>query len=399
MTAGLLRGVDRAAFCAGFAQRLRSAGMPVGLSEIEAFTRAIGVAPVDTRDRLYRVARSTLLRRHGELPVFDAVFAAVFDSPDFGLDPTARRGSPHADGEQGDRWTRTTGSPTGTQDGTGLPWATRPSVLAGGPDDPVTGPTIEHRLRASAAHELADVPFGELSEAQLMLVGTYLEVALARWPTRRSRRRRPHRGGGEVTLRATVARSRRTGWEPLEVVRTRSGRRPRRVLMLCDVSGSMQPTATAYLHLMRAAVVRSPTEVFAFGTRLTRLTPVLAHRSAERAVQLATERVTDRFGGTRIATTLAALLTERYGHAVRAATVVIISDGWDTDPPEQLERVMARLRRRAHAVLWVNPRVSAPGFAPLVGGMAAALPYCDRLLAGHSLRALTEVVDAVVEAG
>jgi uncharacterized protein len=169
--------------------------------------------------------------------------------------------------------------------------------------------------------------------------------------------------------------------------------------MVCDVSRSMQPTTTAYLHLMRAAAVLSPTEVFAFATRLTRLTPVLAHRSARRAIELATAGVDDRFSGTRIATGVEALLRSRNGAAVRGATVVVASDGWDADPPQALARAMQRLRRRAHAVIWVNPRVAAPGFEPVVGGMAAALPYCDELLSGHSLNALIEVVHAITRAG
>ncbi len=107
----------------------------------------------------------------------------------------------------------------------------------------------------------------------------------------------------------------------------------------------------------------------------------------------------DRFGGTRIATTVDALLRSRHGAALRGATVVIASDGWDTDPPEAMDRAMQRLRRRAHAVIWVNPRVAAPGYEPVVGGMAAALPHCDELLSGHSLRTLIEVVSAITRAG
>jgi uncharacterized protein with von Willebrand factor type A (vWA) domain len=246
---------------------------------------------------------------------------------------------------------------------------------------------------------LADAPFTQLDERQLAAVGAFLEATLPRWPVRRGRRRRRHPGGDRTALRATLQRARRTGWEPVELVRTRAVPRQRRVLMLCDVSRSMQPTTTAYLHLMRAAAVRTPTEVFAFGTRLTRLTAVLAHRSAERAVELATARVTDRFGGTRIATSIDALLRSRHGAVVRAATVVIASDGWDTDPPDALGRAMARLRRRAHALIWVNPRTAAAGYEPLVGGMAAALPHCDELLPGHSLRTLFEVIEAITRAG
>jgi uncharacterized protein len=179
-------------------------------------------------------------------------------------------------------------------------------------------------------------------------------------------------------------------------VRARPVRRPRRVLMLCDVSQSMQAQATAYLHLMRALALVTDAEVFAFATGLTRLTPVLTHRSASVAIEQATARVTDRFGGTRIATNIRALLSSRHGNAARGAIVLIGSDGWDSDPPNRLATELARLHRRAHRLLWINPRVSAPGFEPRVATMAAALPYCDRLLPGDTFRALRHVLDVIV---
>jgi uncharacterized protein len=393
----LLRGVDRATLAVAFAARLRAAGVPVGMPAVEAFTRALGAAPVDSRGRLYRVARATLVRRQSELGIFDAVFAAVFDDLGIRLDPPGRRGPLPAPPAADQAWTP--GGAAGAHepiDG-GLPWVTRPTVLDAVADVPAEA-VLPERM-PSALEAAADVPFGELDDAQLAQVAAFLEAALPRWPVRRGRRRRVSPAGDRIALRATLARARRTGWEPMELVRSRTVTRPRRVLMLCDVSRSMQPTTTAYLHLMRAAALRTPTEVFAFATRLTRLTPVLAHRSAERAVELATGRVADRFGGTRIAANVAALLGSRQGSLVRGATVVIASDGWDADPPDALDRAMARLRRRAHATIWVNPRLAAPGFRPLVGGMAAALPHCDRVLPGHTLRTLLDVIDAVVQAG
>jgi uncharacterized protein with von Willebrand factor type A (vWA) domain len=389
--------VDRAAFAVAFGARLRAAGLPVGVTAVEAFTRALGVVPPMSRGRLYWLARTTLARRHSELEVFDAVFAVVFDAAGPPLDPPSRRGARSPDDAHDQAWAPAAVAPTHAHDSGGLPWVTRPAVLDASPTAP-TGPELADRL-PTGLEALVDAPFNELDERQLAEVGAFLEEALPRWPVRRGRRRRVHPAGDRAALRATMARARRTGWEPLEIVTTRSVTRPRRVLMLCDVSRSMQPTTTAYLHLMRAAALRSPTEVFAFATRLTRLTPVLAHRSAERAVELATARVTDRFGGTRIAGNIAALLGSRHGSLLRGATVVIASDGWDADPPDRLDRAMARLRRRAHAVIWVNPRVAAPDYRPLVGGMAAALPHCDRLLPGHSLGTLFDVIDAVVEAG
>ena len=227
------------------------------------------------------------------------------------------------------------------------------------------------------------------------LLGRWLELALRTWPTRRSRRLAQARGGRRVALRATIARSRRTGFEPIHLIHVDPVHVPRRVVLLCDVSQSMQAQAVAYLHLMRAFTVATDAEVFAFATTLTRLTTVLAHRSAEVAIAGATATVDDRFGGTRIATNLAALLRSHHGESLRGAVVVIASDGWDSDTPEELGTAMARLHRRAHRVVWVNPRAAAPGFEPTVSTMAAALPFCDALLPGDDFASLAQVVAEV----
>jgi hypothetical protein len=175
----------------------------------------------------------------------------------------------------------------------------------------------------------------------------------------------------------------------------RAVRKRRRVLMLCDVSQSMQAQATAYFHLMRALALVANAEVFAFATGLTRLTAVLSHKSAAVAIEQATAKVTDRFGGTRIASNLRALLSSHHGNLARGAIVIIASDGWDSDPAEELAAQMARLRHRAHRVIWINPRVSAPGFEPRVSTMAAALPHCHELLPADTFRSLQQVIDVI----
>jgi uncharacterized protein with von Willebrand factor type A (vWA) domain len=160
----------------------------------------------------------------------------------------------------------------------------------------------------------------------------------------------------------------------------------------------MQPYAAIYLHLMRAAALRGTVmapEVFAFSTRLTRLTPVLSHHCAEVALERANAKVTDRYGGTHLGRSVAALLATPHGSALRGAVVIVASDGWDGDPPEVLARAMARLRRRAHLIVWLNPRAAAPGYRPLAGSMASALPYCDLFLPAHSMSGLRDLFDAL----
>ncbi len=168
-----------------------------------------------------------------------------------------------------------------------------------------------------------------------------------------------------------------------------------RVVLVTDVSQSMRDFATAYLHMMRAFAQTQRCETFAFSTSLTRLTPTLALRSAEEAITRATDEVVDRYGGTHLATSLGTMLRSRHGNALRGGVLVIASDGWDSDPPEMLAAVMARARRRAKRIVWLNPRAAAPGFEPLVGSMAAALPYCDVFLPGDTLGSLPAVFDAI----
>lgn len=383
----LLRGVDRAAFAVGLAGRLRRAGVPCGLTDVDDFVRALGACPPVTRDRLYWAARVSLVRRQADLAAFERVFAGVFDDAPV----VVERPGPGPRGESFVSLPAAAGAP----DPGGLPWATLPPVV-GDAEESAAERGVPERL-PSALAALAARPFEELDAAQVALLGERLRAA--DWPTRRTRRRRVGTSGRRIALRPTLTRARRTGWEPVGLVRSRPVRRPRRVVLLCDVSQSMQAQAAAYLHLMRAFATVADAEVFAFATTLTRLTVVLRHTSAAAAVARAGEIVTDRFGGTRIATNLRSLLASHHGNAVRGAVVVIGSDGWDSDPSAELAAVLARLRRRAYRIIWMNPRAGVPGFAPRVGAMAAALPFCDRLLPAGTFHDLAGVAAEIAACG
>jgi hypothetical protein len=279
------------------------------------------------------------------------------------------------------------------------PWATRTVTDRDGASQ---ASVLLPDLLPSRIAALADEPFDRFDAQDLRLLGSWLEATVARWPRRRSMRFEPSAGGKRIDLRATMNASRATGWESLVLARTRPRRRPRRVVLACDVSRSMQPYAAVYLHLMRAAVLRQARirpEVFAFSTSLTRLTSVLSHRSAEVALQKANAKVTDRYGGTFIGRSVGALLAPPHGNALRGAVVIIASDGWDSDPPDVLAHAMARLRRRAALLVWLNPRAAHSEFQPLAGSMAAALPYCDLFLPAHSLTGLHELLLAMTGTG
>jgi uncharacterized protein len=230
-----------------------------------------------------------------------------------------------------------------------------------------------------------------MAEARRLMADLRLAGAL-----RRSRRRRPG-PRGRPDLRRTVRRTLRAGGEPIDRAFTAPSTRPRRVILLCDVSGSMEPYSRALLRFLHAAVAaQARVEAFALGTRLTRLTRELATRDPDAALAAAARRVVDWSGGTRLGENLR-VFNDRWGvrGLARGAIVVLLSDGWDRGDPEILAAQMARLRLVAHRVIWVNPLKATPEYAPLARGMAAALPYVDEFVAGHSLAALDELAAAI----
>jgi uncharacterized protein with von Willebrand factor type A (vWA) domain len=357
----LLRGVDRASFATAFAVLLRRHGVPVGLTGIEDFTGALAVSPPDSMSRLYWTARIALVRRHSELATFDAVFENVFAQAAFLVEPPARRARGVGTVPEGteDAYQSVPKGAGGPDEGRGLPWLSLPTVVSSSQDSDSDLGVPE--LLPSRLEGLVDLPFDQLSDSDLEQLGGWLETALLTWPTRRSRRHATDRSGSHIALRPTIARSRRTGWEPVELVREHPVRKPRRIVMLCDVSASMKPQITAYFHLMRALTLTAGGEAFAFATSLTRLTPMLRNKSTATAIEEATAKVTDRYGGTRISASVNALLSSHHGNTVRGGIVLVGSDGWDSEPPEQMAVAMARLRRRAHRVIWMNPRAAGGG--------------------------------------
>jgi uncharacterized protein with von Willebrand factor type A (vWA) domain len=394
----LFRGVDLAAFATALVVRLRSAGVSVSASGPGSFVQALQHLAPQTTSALYWAARLTLVDRMEDLGAFDAVVREVFGSiqpgdtrsPESAL-PIAGLTTPVPPAAG---IVQPAGSPSNAS-AEKLPWVSRTTPDRDGATD--AGVLLPDLLPSRIA-SLADESFDQFDPKDLRLLGSWLEESLQSWPRRRSLRFESSPHGKRIDLRATMNASRRTGWEPVKLARTRPRRRPRRVVLVCDVSRSMQPYAAIYLHLMRATALRRARirpEVFAFSTSLTRLTPVLSHRSAEVALERANAKVTDRYGGTFIGRSVAALLAPPHGNALRGAVVIVASDGWDSDPPEVLGHALARVRRRAKLLVWLNPRAAQREFQPLTSSMAVALPHCDLFLPANSLTGLRELLLAL----
>lgn len=389
----VLRGVDVSAFAVALVANLRAAGVLVSAEGPATLVEAMGRITPQSRTALYWSARLSLVNRAEDLRAFDAVFGAIFDDAFAGrrIQPEDRRPLPSGDPRQGGR-----GSDSGSSDGDGLPWTTRPTSMRAA--EPTDGGVAVPDALPSRLVARADESFDRFDEDDLRRIGTWLEQLAAHWPQRRSLRREVHRRGKRIDVRESMRASRTTGWEVVRLRRASRRRRPRRVVLVCDVSRSMRPYATIYLHLMRATALRRKgvrPEVFAFSTSLTRLTPALSHRSAEVALNRANAKVVDRYGGTHIGRSVGGLLAAPHGSTLRGAVVIVASDGWDSDPPDVLQRAMARVRRRAHMVVWLNPRAAEPGFEPIAGSMAAALPFCDLFLPANSIEGLRALFDSL----
>jgi uncharacterized protein len=380
---------DVAAFASRLGRALHAAGLPVTPERSARFARALQLHPPTGRSPLYWDARLSFVASHADLAVFDGVFSAVFDGR---LDPADSRGQDAAMPAPRRPGPVARSDPASRESGGA---GSLIAALMGG--EPVTGDGREAALAAASSHErLAERELAQLTAEELARLRALARRLAVRPPMRRSRRVRRARRGPHVDVRATLRRSLRTGGDPVRLRRRRRVQRPRRVVMLLDVSGSMEPYARMLATLLQGAVGGLHAEVFVFATRLTRVTRALAGPAPERAIAEAAAAAPDWAGGTRIGAALRAFNDDhgRRGLA-RGAVVVILSDGWERDAPEQLGAEMARLRRLAHRIVWVNPRSASPAFEPLAGGMAAALPYCDDLLPGHSLAALEAVADAI----
>ena len=380
--------LDLPALAGAFGRRLHEAGVPVTAERSARFANALALVKPESRRRLYWTARAVFVTDASQLKGFNAVFASVFGGRPERFEPEsddlhtaaspAQREAPEGRVEVG---VPAGGGVTG-ESGSGEESDPRevPLGVAASNEEVLR----EKRFDALAPDELA----------QLYRLMSRLEIAT---PTRRTRRAERGRHGERLDMRRTLRGSMRTAGDPIRLARRRRRVIRRRVVMLCDISGSMEPYARAYLQFLTCAAGSGPNaEAFVFATRLTRLTRALRSRSPERALQRAAAAAPDWSSGTRIGDALKAF-NDRHGRRgmARGALVVILSDGWERGDPALVAREMERLSRLAYRIVWVNPRAASSGFSPRAGGMAAALPHCDALVSGHSLAALDEVIDAI----
>ena len=389
--------LDLPALAGAFARRLHDAGVPVTPERAARFAEALVLVRPIARRRLYWTARATLVTDATQVRAFDAVFAGVFGAGEGDTlrpVPEDAHSIPAAPDHRTVEDRRVERASSAFPQRGIAPSGSR-SPGAAEPDD--DGRDLAVPVLASDEERLRTKRFDALEPGELARLYHLMSRIEMATPTRRTRRAARAHHGERVDLRRTLRGSLRTGGDPIHLARRRRRVVRRRIVMLCDISGSMEPYARAYLQFLTCAAGAGPNaEAFVFATRLTRVTRALQTRSPAQAIQRAAAAAPDWSSGTRIGDALREF-NDRHGRRgmARGAVVVIISDGWERGDPALVGREMERLARLAYRIVWVNPRVSARSYSPRAGGMAAALEHCDALVSGHSLEALEEVADAI----
>jgi uncharacterized protein len=389
---------DLALIAATFGDRLHLAGLSTTPERSARFAQMLDVVCPTTYHQMYWTARLAFVIDPVMVERFEAVFAEVFrghvDVDDIKRNPNApeRKNPPQARGE--DKQDRQgTSAPSEGNSPAGVTTPAKDNDDSGddneGGHDALVAMAAEHEgLRAKA--------FGACTPAELEQLGHLIARLPLVPPLRRGRRLKAHHHRGDIHWRATLRQAHRTGGDPLRHQLRQPRQRPRRIVLIADVSGSMEHYARAYLYLLHGAVRAVGAEAFVFSTKLTRLTRLLGGRHPQLALNKAMTSTSDWSGGTKIGEAIAAF-NDGWGRRglARGAVVVIVSDGWDAGDVSILGREMERLSRLADRIIWVNPRRQNPTFQPLTGGMATALPFIDHFVSGHSLLHLDDVLAAI----
>jgi len=421
---------DYAALAAVLTVALRSAGLPAGPDRSERLAGALTVMRATTLTELHACALASMVSGPAQVDVFERVFNELFGAdgpggpqrpevtapqPNMVVD-SAERADASADGSD-----PAAGGEELSAELRGLDEALAGAEVSEGPADPDAAADPDEgrpavRRVASVTERLRERDFAQLTASELAQLATLMRQLVIAVPPRRTRRYRPRKDGARLDMRRTMRQATRTGGEPIKIARQAVRVRQRRLVVLCDISGSMEPYARAILQLMYVAsrssaasggggsgfsgptrdAARPRTEVFTFATRLTRLTPYLAAASPETMLARAGQAAPDWAGGTRIGAALREF-NDRYGTRgmARGAVVLIISDGWETGDPALVGAQMARLHRVAYRIVWANPRTQSDRYRPEVGGMAAAWPYCDAVVSAHNFESLDDLLAAL----
>lgn len=360
-----------------FTYLLREMGVDVSPGEALEMVRALEYVPITDREGFRATARCTLIRRREDLPVFDMAFAFfwrnLIGDPLSMLVPKVK----------------VPGKPLR------VPRRPRDQAAGAGSGDekPPEEDQTEILLSYSAGEALRHKDFGTFSWEEVQACKTLLKDLQWRIAPRKTRRKRPTSHGQQIDMRRVLRHNLRYGGEPIELTWRSPRTRQRPLVVLCDISGSMDRYSRILLQFVHTiSNGLRDVESFVFGTRLTRVTRLLRERDIDDAIGDVSKQVVDWSGGTRIGETLKDF-NFNWGRRVlgRGAVVLLISDGWDRGDPQVLGAEMARLQRSCHRLIWLNPLLGGRDYQPITQGMQAALPFVDNFLPVHNLISLEQL--------
>lgn len=385
MTDALALPRDLVAATVHFARTLREAGVLASPAEAIDATRALELLDLGDRREVYLALRSVLASRPEDFPIYDRLFLAFWDEIGRLPDPTDAPGTrPPPDG-------RAPPQQAGRRAAIGLEQWMQPGSAGREESEPIGVPRVSDR------ESLGQKDFSTFGAEELDEISRVARRIARRLASRPSRRWKPARRGERISLRRTARQSFRTAGEPVELAYQRRKQRKTRLVVLCDVSGSMDLYSRFLLQFLFALQnLFARVETFVFSTRLSRITEELRSEGYRGALDRVARRVHDWSGGTRIGASLAAFHAEWGDLLDRRTIVIILSDGWDTGEPEQLGEELEWIRRRAGKVIWLNPLLGSPSYEPLTRGMQAALPHVDVFAPAHNLASLQALVRHLV---
>lgn len=386
-----------------FARSLRSYGMAASVDSELVFIRTLTELDLRNRRQVYWAAHATFVHNPDERPVFDSIFERFWEGRE--LDLQAR---PSEHGESDPRMVGPAQGgealPQFRQEGKetkpaldGAPAKATRDINAAEGDDGAANDQRGILAAYSPAEQEAEKEKLEYGDDELAAVRRLGEDIKRASPRRLSRRMKPDRGGDRLDIRRTVRNCLETDGEALRLAYTAQKERPRRLLFLCDVSGSMERYSRVVLGSLKAIVsANSKAEAFVFATKLTRLTKALDGRDLDRALEKARGAISDWSGGTRIGSAFQEF-NHTYGRRgfARGAIVMVVSDGWDRGDPDVLAAEVRRIQLQAWRLVWINPRPMLVDQQPLAIGMRAAMPYIDDFVPGHDPRAIAGLAPLV----
>jgi uncharacterized protein len=376
-----------------FGRALRAAGLHVDLGASIDFSRALGLIDIGDREQVQAAGEAVFVHRRDDIEIYERVFDRFWRArrmrlPGPTADATPTQVEP-SDDREGPRPPEQGQEAAGESSERGIP------IPTSGESDEEDEAPIEGVIVSPDAYSAGEVirhkDFDRMTPAELRDAERLVDLLVPRLEQRRTRRYELHHHGRLLAPRAMMRRNIGTGGQLTEWLWRRAIRRPRPIVVLCDISGSMERHSRLLLRFIQALSAASEvhTESFVFGTRLTRVTRLLRDRNRDRALTRVAEAVNDWAGGTRIGESFRQFNLKWARRTLRSSGVVIVvSDGWDRGDPALVATETARLRRNCHRLIWLNPLAGTPGYQPLAAGMRAAYPYIDDFLPAGTVASL-----------